>query len=146
MKKTLYYLGHKYFLRYKYIILFSFLVLIDQLSKFWANSRGFVTENGGVSFGLMNGFGGEVYVQLILLLVLFYILHESIMPALLKTFFLSGVLSNTIDRVFLGGVVKDWLPVPLVGIRNNFADWFIFIAIVLFVIKYGYEYRNNLRR
>ncbi|MDH5532925.1 MAG: signal peptidase II [Candidatus Pacebacteria bacterium] len=132
--------------KYFYYFLFFFLVLIDQLSKFWASSMGFVTENGGVSFGLMNGFGGEIYVQLILLLVLFYILHKSIMPALLKTFFLSGVVSNTIDRLFLGGVVQDWLPIPLVGIRNNFADWFIFLAIVLYVIKYGYEYRNNLRR
>jgi len=139
-------LGYKFYLRFKYIFLFSFLISIDQLSKYWANSLGFVTENGGVSFGLMNGFGSEIYVQLMILLLLFYIVHKSVMPVILKIFFLSGVISNTVDRFLLGGIVRDWLPLPLVGLKNNFADLFIFLAIVLYVIKYGYEYRNNLRR
>jgi lipoprotein signal peptidase len=129
-----------------YIFLFIFLVFIDQLSKYWADSISLVVENGGVSFGLMDGFGGETYVQLVLLMVLFFLLHKLVMPSLLKVLFLSGVVSNTIDRLLLGGVVKDWLPIPLIGIRNNLADWFIFFAIVLYVIKYTYEYRNNLRR
>lgn len=126
--------------------LISFLIVIDQLSKFWAEQMGLVVHNNGVSFGLINGFGGEIYIQLILLMVLFFILYKMVMPPLLKILLISGVISNTIDRLLMGGIVRDWLNIPLVGIKNNLADWFIFLAIALYVIKYGYEYRNNLRR
>ena len=134
------------FQEYKYFLLFFVLTFIDQITKFWADSLGLVVENNGVSFGLMDGFGGMIYIQLILLLVVFYILNKSVMPVLEKTLFLSGIVSNSLDRIFMGGVVRDWLVIPVVGLKNNLADIFIFTAIVLYIIKYGYEYRNNLRR
>jgi lipoprotein signal peptidase len=129
-----------------YFFIFVVLVSVDQLTKYFSGSLDWLIFNSGISFGLLNGFGGEVYIQLILLLVLFFVLHKSVMPSLLKVLFLSGVISNTIDRLMLGGVVRDWLPIPFFNLKNNFADWYIFWAIVIYVIKYTYEYRNNLRR
>ncbi|NCO12638.1 signal peptidase II [Candidatus Pacearchaeota archaeon] len=127
-----------------YIIFFLFLIIFDQLTKYYSELLNLITINDGVSFGLFKGFGGEIYVQLILLMVLFFVLQKTVMPTILKVFFLSGVISNTIDRILLGGV-KDWLPIPFFDLKNNFADWYIFFAITIYVLKYGYEYRNNLR-
>jgi lipoprotein signal peptidase len=128
-----------------YLILFVLLVISDQLTKFFSHSFNLTMINDGVSFGLIKGFGGEIYVQLTLLLILFFVLQKTVMPAVLKVLFLAGVLSNTIDRLLLGGV-QDWLPIPFFDLKNNFADWYIFFAIAIYVLKYGYEYRNNLRR
>ncbi|NCN03812.1 MAG: signal peptidase II [Candidatus Pacebacteria bacterium] len=128
-----------------YFFLFLFLILFDQLTKYLSQKFTLVTINDGISFGLISGFGGEISVQLILLLVLFFVLQRTVMPAVLKVLFLAGVLSNTIDRLLFGGV-RDCLPIPLFNLKNNFADWYIFIAIAIYVLKYGYEYRNNLRR
>lgn len=128
-----------------YFILLILLIGFDQLTKYFSQSLNLITINDGISFGLISGFGGEVYVQLILLMVLFFVIQKTVMPSYLKVLFLAGVISNTIDRILLGGV-KDWLPIPFFDLKNNFADWYIFITIVIYVLKYGYEYRNNLRR
>lgn len=124
---------------------FLLLVIADQLSKYVAIRLGIATLNDGVSLGLFNGFAQEIYVQLMLLYALIYTLKEVPMNKWVKVFLLSGVISNTIDRFYRGAVV-DWLPIPFFDLSNNLADWYIFWAIILFILKYIYENRNYLRR
>jgi lipoprotein signal peptidase len=38
-----------------------------------------------------------------------------------------------LDRLINGGV-RDWLVVPVLGLRNNLADWAIIIAIAWYGI------------
>lgn len=47
--------------------------------------------------------------------------------------FFGGAVSNILDRMFFGAV-KDWIKIPLFGIYNNLADWFIFIGLAMFLI------------
>lgn len=125
--------------------LFFFLVIADQLTKYFAIGFGWASYNDGVSFGLFNGFAKEIYVQIIILFVLIYTLKEVVANKWVKVMLLSGVVSNTVDRFYHKAVV-DWLPVPFFKLSNNLADWYIFLAIILSILKYIYENRNNLRR
>jgi lipoprotein signal peptidase len=43
--------------------------------------------------------------------------------------FLGGAVSNIIDRVFFAGV-RDWMTLPVLMVKNNMADWAIFLAVV----------------
>lgn len=47
------------------------------------------------------------------------------------TLFFAASLSNIWDRVVFGGV-RDFLTVPILGVKNNVADWCIVLS--LFVI------------
>lgn len=42
-------------------------------------------------------------------------------------------MSNLLDRLVYGGV-RDWLTVPVLGLKNNLADWAIVGAIVWYGI------------
>jgi lipoprotein signal peptidase len=126
------------------IIAFLFLIVIDQFFKIISVQQGAVL-NTGVSFGLLSGFGGYIFIQLIFLLILLIVLYKAQLALGLKIIFLAGIMSNTADRFLYGGV-RDWLEIPFLSIKNNLADWYIFVAILGFVLQYIYEYRNTVRR
>lgn len=67
---------------------------------------------------------------LILLIFMWSILKKY--PIILGLF-QGGAVSNVLDRLVYGGV-RDWLAVPILGLRNNFADWAIVIALVWYGI------------
>jgi len=108
------------------------VVIVDQLSKYEATQYGLISLNTGISFGLL-----AHHTQLISssILIAFAVLgmlaikHYTKLHPRLIGLFIGGALSNIIDRFLYGGV-RDWLPVPVVQIKNNLADWAIFVAVV----------------
>lgn len=115
---------------------FLLLVSLDQISKWWAQQAGLVTWNEGIAFGLGQGRISQAVVTLGLTLVLFIawrvVGQISTKNSLPGTFILAGAFSNLIDRI-LFGAVRDWLPVPLMGLQNNMADWLIAAGVILLI-------------
>lgn len=110
---------------------FFIAVLIDQLSKYLAQQSGLVTFNEGISFGFLRQESVWLVAILIgILLAVWYLCRDfwKKYPLLAGLLFGGGV-SNILDRFFFSGV-RDWLPVPTMDLKNNLADWAIFIAVV----------------
>jgi signal peptidase II len=110
---------------------FFIVILIDQLSKYFAQQQRYVTFNEGISFGFLHQ--GSVWLIVVLigiLLAIWYLCRDfwKKYPLLAGLLFGGGV-SNILDRFFFPGV-RDWLPVPTMGLKNNLADWAIFAAVV----------------
>lgn len=126
---------------------FFLLLGLDQLTKYWATNAGLVHYNEGLSFGL--GSGGVQLNFLILgfLLTLIWVFRKIDLPKWFEVLFFAGAISNLVDRFLFMGQVRDWLPIPVFNLVNNLADWYIFSAVAIYVLKYLYdEYRKNLRR
>ncbi len=110
--------------------LFSFF--LDQISKKMViSSQGRVLINEGVSFGWRPA--GE-WLPLGLVVLVCFVAAASFRywsrAPLATGLFLGGVFANLSDRLFYGGV-RDWLPIPLIGLYNNLADWAIAGATIL---------------
>ena len=108
-------------------------VIVDQATKIWASSRGLVVLNTGISFGVGNFSQNMVIVCLICLTVAAAVswwrwASSSPRHVLAAGLFFAGALSNILDRL-LYGAVRDWL--PLLIVKNNLADWAIFLGILL---------------
>lgn len=117
----------------------------DQLSKWWARGQGSVVINQGVSFGL--GDRGEVWVFVLLtcvvLVSLFFLFKEIWLKNLWVFGGLSGAaISNVIDRLWWGGV-QDFLPVPVLNVQNNLADWVIFGCMVWITWQILFDWRSK---
>jgi len=52
----------------------------------------------------------------------------------LSGIFFGAGISNIVDRLFFGGV-RDWLLIPVVGWRNNVADYLLFVVVGIIVTK-----------
>lgn len=119
--------------------LFCGLIAIDQYTKTHLAST--YTLNQGVSFGIGAALpplvlGGLLGVILLLgvKVVSISLVQTWSRYAYLVILFLAGACSNLLDRVWWGGV-KDWLPIPLTGLYNNLADWYITIAVVWYLVR-----------
>ncbi len=124
---------------------FILLVSFDQLTKYLANYRDIVQYNSGLSFGLASGWQVTLFV-LIGLVLLIYLFKKMSLPRWFLILFFAGAVSNLLDRFLYNGQVRDWLLIPFTFIVNNLADWYIFSAVTIYILKYIYEYRKNLRR
>lgn len=116
----------------KAVLAFFFVIFIDQLSKLFAKGQGSVVLNEGVSFGLGSEMGSGVFVILTMgvLTCLFFAFKTVWRQNWVVWGLLSGAaVSNAVDRVLWGGV-QDFLPVPLLHIQNNLADWVIVGCLV----------------
>lgn len=107
---------------------FSVIVCLDQLTKLWARGQGIVVINQGVSFGF--GSKGSVWFFVLLTIFILAALFSLFKEIWKKNFFVYGLLcgaaiSNVIDRIWWGGV-QDFLPLKLLRLQNNVADWVIF--------------------
>lgn len=51
---------------------------------------------------------------------------------------LGGMWANSLDRV-VTGAVRDWIPVPGLGLYNNLADWAIALGCVLWIYQYFFK-------
>lgn len=122
----------------------GFLVGVDQTSKLWANHQGWAVINRGISFSWLSG---QISWLGILVLIAaggfwWWRLLPKQRPAVILI--LAGAISNLIDRIVWGGVV-DWLPIPFLGLKNNLADWAIFIGVWLVILKEICKYRSFLK-
>lgn len=121
------------------------LVGLDQLTKFWAERQGWASYNEGWSFGWGSGWLVWLVVSLGLGVVVLCFKKWSV-PSWFQVLFLAGASSNLLDRLLNQGLVRDWLVIPFTGLLNNLADWYIFGAVLIYILKYLYEDRHSLRR
>ncbi|MEO8581834.1 MAG: signal peptidase II [Patescibacteria group bacterium] len=113
-------------------LVFSVVIGVDQLTKWWARGQGGVVLNEGVSFGLGQHQSVWVFVVLtgLVLLSLFLLFKEIWQKNMVMFGVLSGAaMSNVLDRLIWGGV-QDFLPIPILRLQNNIADWVIFACLV----------------
>lgn len=112
----------------------------DQILKAVAPLLGFeVSLNSGISFSLFQSLPVFIVtVTLVILLVLICIVFQNIWREniVASGLFFGGSVSNIIDRV-LYSAVRDWIPVPLFNVKNNLADWAIFLALLLIIYRYS---------
>lgn len=123
---------------YLLAIVTALLVLTtDLFSKQFASRLGWVSLNTGISFGLF-----EQHREVVALAILAaflglaaVVLRRYIQSHPMETgLFIGGALGNLCDRFVYGGV-RDWIPLIVVPIKNNVADWAIFIAVVSIVLS-----------
>lgn len=136
-------------LTFPIVVIFFVCIILDQLSKYWASQLYLVEYNNGISFGLMADTGFLTWVLMgILLSVLLYIAlfsKWSRWQKLALAVFLSGAVSNLIDRFFFGGV-RDWFSLPILNIRNNLADFYISLAVIVLIMLEIQTYGKNKSR
>lgn len=127
------------------------LVLFDQVSKYLASLLGFdVQVNKGISFTFFET-DNQLLLSLFALCFMVFLIYwlfeqkdqKQYRPDWSVIFILAGGISNFLDRIFYGGV-RDFLPLNLVFIelKNNLADWFIFIGIIALILKFFSEEKN----
>jgi signal peptidase II len=117
-------------------------LVFDQLTKLMASIYLEVDLNYGVSFGWLDQLPSEVITALLIFLVVgiaYLLKKEWQRNKAIAGLFWAGVLSNLLDRVLFGGVI-DWISLPYVEIKNNLADFYLSIALVLLFIQ---EFRGR---
>lgn len=146
---------NSYFYSTRHFLLLIGAILLDQVTKTWASSMGgagsfgaagqMILEQGnlnkGISFGLFSSFPS--WLVIMVSIGILALLHNAFLSLWKKypyvaMLFFAGGLSNAIDRVVLGGV-RDWLPIPFIGLYNNVADWYIAIAVILIATSEVWE-------
>lgn len=115
------------------------VVVVDQLSKYEAARYGLVSLNTGISFGLLGSNNQLVGMAILVgftVLSILAIKHYCKQNPFATGLFIGGALANILDR-FWFGAVRDWLPLIILPVKNNLADWAIFLAVVwLFVSEW----------
>lgn len=144
-----------------FFILPIILILIDQFTKYFISISLDIGEeivlipgffniqyiiNRGAALGIFHN--RTIFLVLVssaMIIFLIYMavrenrLKHSIIPELI---IIGGAFGNLIDRVFLEGGVRDFLEVPFFAVMN-FADWFVSLGIVLFIIKLIFNTKNE---
>lgn len=126
--------------------LFIGLVALDQCSKAWANQQGWVVLNPGVSFSLLAEiptFWLTLFLIILAGLAARWWFQTWPQLPLASVFFWAGATSNLFDRLLFGGV-RDWLPLPLLlASKNNLADWFITVGVLLLLVNLVHKSSKN---
>jgi lipoprotein signal peptidase len=124
--------------------LFFVALIVDQFSKFIVQKQSGIILNDGVSFGLFS-FVSPVILHIASLLLIVVLTWQFLdywkKHLLAASLFFAGAFSNSLDRIWWGGV-RDWLPIPGFALHNNLADWYIAISLIylaLFEIRKKYE-------
>ncbi|MDQ3008114.1 MAG: signal peptidase II [bacterium] len=114
-----------------------FVLLFDQLSKWFAVQQGWVVYNPGLSFGVGQE-SSRIVLTVILIVgvgVAWKVLKQERQSApIVAGLFFGGAVSNILDRVLQGAVI-DWIPLFLLPLKNNLADWAIFIALCIWLVQ-----------
>ncbi|MBT3250076.1 MAG: hypothetical protein HN846_01095 [Candidatus Pacebacteria bacterium] len=116
---------------------FLISLVLDQISKLIAAAYLETDLNSGISFGWLSELSSETMTVLLVFLAIAiaYLLKKEWRrhPAIYGLFW-AGVISNLLDRIFFGGVI-DWISLPYLEIKNNLADFYLFISLILLLIK-----------
>lgn len=132
---------------YQCLLVGSSVLLVDQATKHVANKMGMVSLNPGISFGM---FSAEHPVISFLMLLGMGVIVSSLIQQHWRKYpistglFVGGAISNIVDRIARGGV-RDWLSVGPLPLRNNIADWAIFVAATLVLWNVYQESRVHAR-
>lgn len=111
--------------------------LLDFSTKYVAVRLGVPIEyNRGVSFGLFPELAGWWPLSSLFVLIAtgYWGWHIWKQQVVFLGLLLGGGVANVIDRLVVGAV-RDWIPMPIVGVQNNVADLSIFVALVWFVSR-----------
>ena len=118
-------------------LVFLAALTLDQFTKLIAPIYFEIVPNHGISFGWFS----QLSTEFVTIFLLFFTIGVAFMwrkkwrrNQVITGLFWAGVVSNLLDRVFLGGV-NDWISLPYVGIKNNLADFYISIALILLFIQ-----------
>lgn len=121
------------------------VLIIDQSSKWWAMKEGRAVLNSGVSFGFFDS--SSILLPILLTFVMWIALGwmfrkewRHMEYALVAVY--AGSFSNVIDRIRVGGVI-DFLPVPLLQVSNNVADWVIVMGLGYIFVKLLMNDKNS---
>ena len=119
----------------------SFVVLLaDLLSKTLVSYLGqSMALNQGISFGIefryLSIFLGICLLGITVIMSWFvYSERDNVYLLFGKGLFLGGAFANVVDR-FMSGGVRDWIPLPGVGVYNNLADIAIFCGVVIWIYQ-----------
>ena len=118
----------------RFIVAIGSVFILDQATKHIAQFFLPVTLNRGVSFGVLEGSYLSYVLLFGFLLFLFLTKHWRERSSFVYGLFVGAVISNLWDRFLYGGV-RDFLPIPFTGIKNNLADWVIFLTLIWFAIQ-----------
>ena len=119
-----------------WLVFLAFFVF-DQLTKIMASIYFEIMPNHGISFGWLNQLPAEIMTIFLIFFAagIAYVWRKKwSRNQKISGLFWAGVASNLLDRV-LFGEVSDWIALPYVGIKNNFADFYISIALILLFIQ-----------
>jgi len=128
---------------------------LDQVTKRLAASAGLVTLNAGGSLGLGAGLGHLCWT-VGSLGVIGWLWWQLVRPRpahqakerwsdLGLALLVGGGVSNVLDRLAFGAV-RDWLPLPLLGLSNNLADWAITAGLAAVVWRALVRRRSSLTK
>jgi len=108
------------------------LLSIDQMTKYGAGYFGSVRLNAGVSLSFLETVPpfllsmGSAFLLGILVYTWYTAKTRTLSWGLVAL--IAGGSANLVDRVWFGAV-RDWLPMPLLGGKNNIADWILSIGV-----------------
>lgn len=118
-------------------LIFLAALVLDQSSKLIASTYFEFEMNAGVSFGWLNQVPNGVVIALLILLAVgmaYWLRKEWQRHPVISGLFWAGVVSNLLDRILLGGV-SDWISLPYIELKNNLADFYLSIALMLLIIQ-----------
>lgn len=119
------------------------VLVLDQTTKFLFQSQ--TQLNRGISASLLSSVSPFVLITLVMAILVFlgwwgrqFWQRNPVSAGLL----FGGGLSNLVDRLLIGAV-RDWLLIPVLGWKNNLADYAIALAVILLL---WVELRPDLSR
>ncbi len=118
-------------------LVFLTALTIDQFTKLIAPMYFELVPNHGISFGWLSQLPTQVVTMglvFIAVWIAYGLRREWQRNQLVAGLFWAGAISNLLDRILFGGV-SDWITLPYVEIKNNLADFYLFIALLLLFIK-----------
>ena len=116
------------------------LIIIDRLTKIFFREKNFsifnYSENYNLAFGILKN---NIFIIILTLIIIFilislYLKNKNSKIRLSLILILSGVISNLVDRIFLGYVI-DFIDLGFWPIFN-LADLYSTIGVILLIINF----------
>jgi lipoprotein signal peptidase len=111
----------------KFLFFLGFLGVFFAIHNLMAINSSLIVKNQGMSFGI------TVNLFLNLLLFLIFIVFSFCSKSFWLWILLLGAAGNLLDRLFFG-YVRDYWPLPIIGVFNNINDYLITIGALMFII------------
>lgn len=126
-------------------LVFLTAFLLDQFTKLLAPLYVEVSLNPGISFGWLSQlpFGLTTFLLIVLMVgIAIALRREWGRHRLISGLFWAGAISNLVDRLLLGAV-SDWLPLPYFTVKNNLADIYLSVALLMLLVQELRSHHEN---